>query len=149
VVAAQVVASFEGDLADRLALAFFLPGIVYMADAVGTQTETVVIRGLSVGIAPVRIVRLEILTGAIIGVLLAVAIAPLAWAVTGDTGIAAVVSLSLVASASCATVVAVILPLVLQRFDFDPAFGSGPLATVIQDILSLVIYFAIAAALLG
>jgi magnesium transporter len=33
----------------------------------------------------------------------------------------------------------------LQRFGGDPAFGSGPLATVIQDLLSIAVYFAIAA----
>jgi magnesium transporter len=35
-----------------------------------------------------------------------------------------------------------------NRLGFDPAFGSGPLATVIQDLLSVVIYLAIATAML-
>jgi magnesium transporter len=39
------------------------------------------------------------------------------------------------------------LPWLLNRFGFDPAFGSGPLATVIQDLLSVIIYLAIATAL--
>jgi magnesium transporter len=149
VVAAQIVHSFEGELAGRVALAFFLPGIVYMADAVGTQTETLVIRGLSVGVSPRRILRLELLTGALIAALLSLAIFPLALAVTGETSIAAVVSISLLASASCATVVAMSLPFLLQRLRFDPAFGSGPLATVVQDLLSIALYFAVAAAIIG
>jgi magnesium transporter len=37
----------------------------------------------------------------------------------------------------------------LHRLGRDPAFGSGPLATVIQDLLSLVIYFSIALAIVG
>jgi len=40
------------------------------------------------------------------------------------------------------------LPWLFNRFGFDPAFGSGPLATVIQDLLSVVIYLAIATAML-
>ncbi len=52
-------------------------------------------------------------------------------------------SLALLCSCTIATAVAMILPLTLQRLGFDPAFGSGPLATVIQDLLSIVIYFAI------
>jgi magnesium transporter len=135
-------------LEDTVALAFFLPGIVYMADAVGTQTETLVIRGFSVGVSQARIVRLETLTGAFIGVLLAAAIFPLALAVTGETRIATIVSLALLVSASIATLVAVTLPTLIQKFDLDPAYGSGPLGTVIQDILSISIYFAIAATLL-
>jgi magnesium transporter len=37
----------------------------------------------------------------------------------------------------------------LQRLNRDPAFGSGPLATVVQDLLTIVLYFAIVAAVLG
>jgi len=49
-ISADVVGAFEGRLQENVLLAFFMPGIVYLADAVGTQTETVVVRGLSVGI---------------------------------------------------------------------------------------------------
>jgi magnesium transporter len=147
--AAQIVRTFEGQLEETVALAFFLPGIIYMADAVGTQTETLVIRGFSVGVSPVRMLRLEALTGAIIGVLLSAAIFPLALFVTGETQLASIVSLALLASTSIATVVAVSLPSLMQKLDLDPAFGSGPLATVVQDILSISLYLGIAVALLG
>jgi magnesium transporter len=147
--AAQIVRTFEGQLQETVALAFFLPGIIYMADAVGTQTETLVIRGFSVGVSPVRMLRLEALTGAIIGVLLSAAIFPLALFVTEETRLALIVSLALLASTSIATVVAVSLPSLMQKLDLDPAFGSGPLATVVQDILSISIYLGIAVALLG
>jgi magnesium transporter len=148
VIAAQIVSAFEGRLQDTVALAFFLPGVVYMADAVGTQTETLVIRGFAVGVSQTRILRLEMLTGAIIGVLLSTAIFPLAWIVTGETKLALIVSLALMAATATATVVAVTLPTFLQKLDVDPAFGSGPLATVIQDILSIALYFGIAVVLL-
>ncbi len=46
------------------------------------------------------------------------------------------------------TLSAMTLPWALDRLGLDPAFGSGPLATVIQDLLSILIYFAIASALL-
>ena len=45
ILAADFVGWFEAQLRDKIMLAFFIPGIVYLADAVGTQTETVVIRG--------------------------------------------------------------------------------------------------------
>ena len=48
-----------------------------------------------------------------------------------------------------ASTVALALPWAFSRLGRDPAFGSGPLATVIQDLLSLVIYLAVAAALVG
>ena len=59
---------------------------------------------------------------------------------------AATVALALLASAATATGVAMGLPYALNRLGRDPAFGAGPLATVIQDLLSIVIYFAVAVA---
>lgn len=149
VVAAQIVRAFEGELERTVALAFFLPGIVYMADAVGTQTETLVIRGLSVGVSIGRILRLELTTGLVVGALLSLALFPLALAVTGQTAVSAAVSLSLLASATSATVVAMSLPWLMERLGFDPVFGSGPLATVLQDLASIVLYFSIALALVS
>ena len=145
---AGIVASFEEQLERQVLLAFFVPAVVYMADAVGTQTETVVIRGMALGVSLRSIARRELATGAIIGVLLAAVFFVFARAVWGDVRLAAVVSLALLVSASVATVIAMSLPYALQRLGRDPAFGSGPLATVIQDLLSIAAYFAIATALL-
>jgi magnesium transporter len=149
VAAAQIVRAFKVELEETVALAFFLPGIVYMADAVGTQTETLVIRGLSVGVPVRRILRLEVVTGVLIGGLLSLGIFPLALAITGDASLAFVVALSLLASAMCATVIAMTLPWAMNRLGLDPAFGSGPLATVLQDLVSILIYFGIAVALIS
>ena len=145
---AGIVASFENELERQVLLAFFVPAVVYMADAVGTQTETVVIRGMALGVSLRSIARRELATGAIIGCLLAVLFFVFARVVWGDERVAAVVSLALLVSASVATLIAMSLPYLLQTLGRDPAFGSGPLATVIQDLLSLAAYFAIAAALL-
>ena len=145
---AGIVASFEEELERQVLLAFFVPAVVYMADAVGTQTETVVIRGMALGVSLRSIARRELATGAIIGCLLAAVFFVFARAVWGDVRVAAVVSLALLVSASVATLIAMSLPYALQQLGRDPAFGSGPLATVIQDLLSVAAYFAIAAALL-
>jgi magnesium transporter len=143
-VSAWLVGLFEGRITADVRLAFFIPGVVYLADAVGTQTEALIVRGLSVG-APVRTaLRLEAITGPALGVLLAVVSFPSIWIVLGDAHIAVTVALALFAACSVATVVAAALPVLMARHGGDPAFGSGPLATVAQDLLSLVIYFAVA-----
>jgi len=146
--AADAVAWFEDDLHTNLMLAFFLPSIVYLADAVGTQTETLAIRGLSVGVALPGIVWRELVTGLAIGTGLALVAAPLMLWRWGAPGVTLVLALSLVSTCAVATVVAIVLPWLISRLGFDPAFGSGPLATVIQDLLSIVIYLSIAAAVL-
>jgi magnesium transporter len=146
--AADIIGMFEVQLQANVMIAFFIPGIVYLADAVGTQTEALVIRGLSVGVPIGRVVRQEVVTGLIVGIALAAAFFPLGWWRWGDTRMVGAVALSILAACATASMVALSLPWVLNRFGIDPAFGSGPLATVIQDLLSVMIYLAIATALL-
>jgi magnesium transporter len=147
--AAGIVGAFEAELERQVLIAFFVPGVVYMADAVGTQTEALVIRGLSVGVAIGRIALREAVTGFLIGVLLAAVSLPLVLVVWGDLEVALAVSVALFAACSVATLVAMALPWLLQRLGRDPAFGSGPLATVVQDLLSILIYFAVAQAIVS
>lgn len=145
--AAAIVGSFEEVLRANVALAFFIPGVVYMADAVGTQTETLVIRGLSVGVPIGHVLRREAITGLLVGLAVALAFYPFALAAWGYADVALAVSLSLLAACSTAAVVAMALPWTLHRLGTDPAFGSGPLGTVIQDLLSILIYLSIALAI--
>jgi Mg/Co/Ni transporter MgtE len=64
-----------------------------------------------------------------------------------EQNVAFAVSFSLFAASSTATLVAMVLPWFLTRLGKDPAFSSGPLATVIQDLFSILIYFATASAI--
>jgi magnesium transporter len=148
-IAAWLVGGFEEQLASDVRLAFFVPGVVYMADAVGTQTEALVIRGLSVGVPIRRILRAETLTGLAVGALLGLLTYGAVLLAFGAADLALAVALALLAACSVASVVAMALPWAIARAGRDPAFGSGPLATVVQDLLSLVIYFALATALVA
>jgi magnesium transporter len=141
---ALVVGSFESQLERTVLIAFFVPGVVYIADAVGTQTEALVIRGLSVGVPVARMAVRELITGVLLGALLSTLAWPLIMLVWRDAAVALAVSVSLFAASSIATLVAMALPWAINRLGRDPAFGSGPLATVVQDLLSVVIYFATA-----
>jgi magnesium transporter len=63
------------------------------------------------------------------------------WLAFGDLPLAVVVAGTLVGAAAVATTIGLLLPWALARLGRDPAFGSGPLATIIQDVLTIVIYF--------
>jgi len=143
--AADLVASFETHLQSNVMLAFFIPGIVYLADAVGTQTETVVVRGLSLGIPMRRMVGRELLADILIGMTLAAVALPFVWWRWNDAGLVLSIGLSVFAACSTATLAAMMLPWLFDAFALDPAFGSGPLATVIQDLLSIWIYLSVTA----
>jgi magnesium transporter len=138
--AATLVGSFERQLEANVMIAYFIPGIVYMADAVGTQTETIIVRGLSVGVSIREVVRRELLTGLLVGATLSLVFFPIALVWWHDADLVIATSLALLMASSIATVVAMILPWLIHRLGGDPAFGSGPLATVLQDLLSVLIY---------
>jgi magnesium transporter len=148
-VSAEVVGSFEEQLRRNVTLAFFVPGVVYLADAVGTQTEALVIRGLSVGVPIGAVVRREAATGVLVGVALGLIFLPFGVLRWGEGEVALAVSVALLAACSVATVVAMALPWAFQKLGTDPAFGSGPLATVVQDLLSILIYFGVALVIVG
>jgi magnesium transporter len=142
--ATLVMVRFEQALQAQVAIAFFVPGLVYLADAIGTQTETITVRGLSLSHAPIGyLLGRELRTGVLIGLFLGALILPLVWIAFGDPRLAAAVALSVVFAGAVATSIGLMLPWLLMKLKRDPAFGSGPLATIIQDVLSLLIYFLV------
>jgi len=147
--AAVIVGVFEQELEEEVLIAYFVPGVVYIADAVGTQTVALTIRGLSLGIGIRQIVVRELLTGALLGVLLASLAMPLIWLIWGASDVAIAVGIAMFAASSIAALVAMALPSMIQKLGKDPAFGSGPLATMVQDLLSVTIYFATASLIIG
>ena len=81
--------------------------------------------------------------------MLGVVMVPVVALMTGDWMLAVAVGLAVLAASTIATVVALLLPWLLQTLGRDPAFGSGPLATVIQDLLSILIYLGAVTVLLS
>lgn len=147
-VAADLVGRFEDQLRVHVMLAFFMPGIVYLADAVGTQTEVVVVRGLSLGIPMRHMVGREALTGMVLGLALGAAggaVVAFRWA---DVALGLSVGISIFAASSTATAAGLLLPWAFDLMSLDPAIGSGPLATVVQDLATIWVYLAVSTALM-
>lgn len=145
-VATLIVRSSEGALLDRLALAFFIPVIVYMSDAVGTQTETLFIRALVIEkINFAKYLVKEVFVGFLLGTVLGVLLFIYSMIMFNDIDVSFVVAISIVVSSICSVIIATLVPLLLRHFGKDPAIGAGPFTTIVQDIFALVIYFIIAA----
>jgi magnesium transporter len=115
-----------------------------LTDAVGTQTEAIAVRGLSLRRYPLaRILLTEALTGGLIGLVLGLLAFVGIAAVFGNLVMGLGVGLSLFAAGAVASSIGLLLPWMLSRLGLDPAFGSGPVATIIQDVLTIIIYFAV------
>lgn len=137
---------FEKSLQETIALAYFIPVVAYIADSVGTQSEAIAIRALAtLKINFWRALRKELLVGLALGVIVGMLGFAGAYLVGRSFDIALVVGLSLFVASTVAAVLAVIIPMAFKAAGKDPALGSGPVATAIQDVISIVIYFLFAA----
>jgi magnesium transporter len=147
----SVLGAFEATLAEVVTLALFVPLLIGTGGNCGAQAATTVTRALAVG--DVRFSDLpgtvfkEARVGVAVGLLFAAVgfpVVTLIW----DAELAAVVSLTLLAICTWATTVGASLPLVSSRLGIDPAVVSAPFVTILVDVTGLLIYFAIADAIM-
>ena len=144
--AARIVTFFEGSLKVHFILAAFIPLIVYMADAVGVQAQTLFIRSLALDSRLdirnyfFKEIKISFVIALVLGVLLAL----ISFLWLGFLNIGVILGVSLFLTVICACLIAVLVPWLLQGFKKDPAIGSGPFATIVRDILTLAIYFSVA-----
>ncbi len=142
------ISRFEEALSHNIALAFFLRFIVYMADAVGNQAETIYVRNSARAHANFSVyLAKEIGAGIILGLIFGLAIWIFADVWIGPE-IALTVGLAMLANVTIAPVIAILVSQFLLREHRDPALGAAPFTTVLQDFLSIVIYFFIASLIL-
>ena len=114
-----------------------------ICDAIGTQSEAIAVRGLSFSSTPIsQLLKGELKTGLYLGIALALLVFPFIW-LAFNAKLAFSVSVALICASSVATGIGLLLPSILSRLGKDPAYGSGPVATIVQDLLSLFIYLSV------
>lgn len=154
---ASSLQGYEESLRSMPALALFMPVVAGMGGNVGTQSSTIVVRGLAVGyVESTRIGRMvlrEVALGASLGMLYGVTIAllsPLLGTTGGDPlGLGLTITLGMMGSMMIAAAVGTCVPLVMHRLNIDPAIATGPFVTTSVDILGLLLYFWLASAMLS
>ncbi|MCK9187163.1 MAG: magnesium transporter [Candidatus Colwellbacteria bacterium] len=140
---------FEEVIAVSPQVAFFIPFVVYMADAVGTQTQNIYIRGLRSGKAKFKKYLLkETALGIILGFFCGAVSWMAVWLWFDGLKLANAVGLSMFSAITIAPLIALIVAELLQLEHRDPAVGAGPITTVIQDSISVAIYGIIATMML-
>lgn len=147
--ASFLVSRFESILSQNIALAFFVPMIVYMSDAVGTQTETIYVRNLAKKqIRLLSYLTKELAIGFLLGIVFGLLIGIFAYLWLNSVETAFTVALAMAVNVTIAPAVALLTASFLHKEHSDPALGAGPFSTVLQDIISLLIYFLIASLIL-
>ena len=152
--AAFIIGIFDNVLQSTIALAAFIPVIIGMGGNIGTQSSTIIVRGLATGRVDfensTKILLKEIRVGLILGILYGFLLGIFAIFRFLDVSpmLGVVVGLSICASMIIAAVIGSLVPLILNRFDIDPAVATGPFVTTAIDILGVALYFLIAGSLL-
>jgi magnesium transporter len=152
-IAFLVIGQFEGSLTKVAYLAAFIPVIMGMGGNIGTQSSTIVVRGLATGRINIRdmwrVVGKELAVGMILGVVYGLLIAMVAHLRHGVLAVAVSVALAVISSMSIAALVGSMVPMLFERINVDPAVATGPFVTTAVDIISVFFYFQIATTLLG
>ncbi|MCG6907053.1 MAG: magnesium transporter [Desulfobacteraceae bacterium] len=153
IVAFYVINHFEPSLTRFAYLAAFIPVIMGMGGNIGTQSSTIVVRGLATGRLMVRdlrkVVFKELVIGGVLGVFYGLLIGGVAQARYGRLSFALAVSLAVLSSMAIAALVGSMVPMLFARLNIDPAVATGPFVTTAIDIISVFFYFQIATTLLG
>lgn len=156
----QLIGSFEEQLSQVVILAAFFPVILGMSGNVGTQSATIIVRGLAIGRVDVSrllaTVGKETLTGLVIGLLYGVILALVAWFRYHDSAetvanigrIPIVVGLGQATGMTLAASLGSAIPMVLNRLKLDPAVATGPLVTTSLDFVCMSIFMLYASLLL-
>ncbi|NQT10966.1 MAG: magnesium transporter [Desulfobacteraceae bacterium] len=153
IIAFIIIGRFEESLSKFVYLAAFIPVIMGMGGNIGTQSSTIVVRGLATGRLNIRdiwsVVFKELAIGLILGVIYGVLIGIVAQ-FRYDTGALAIsVGVALICSMSVAALIGSLVPMLFARINIDPAVATGPLVTTAIDIISVFFYFTIATTLLS
>lgn len=158
---AMAMGRFEEEIARVVALALFIPLIISSGGNSGSQASTLVVRAMALGEVRLRdwfrVMRRELASGLVLGTVLALVgfvyllIWHLAIGLFGEHYIplSLVVSASLIGVVMFGTLTGSLLPFLLRRVGFDPASASAPLVATLVDVTGLLIYFTVAAAILG
>ena len=146
--AAAVINLFEDTIARVVALAVLMPIVASMGGIAGTQTLTLVVRGMAlgqVGGANLRwLLNRELLVAALNGVVWSLLVAAAAALIFKDAQLGMVIAVAIVANMLIAAVSGSLLPMILTALRIDPAIAGGVVLTTITDVSGFFIFLGLA-----
>lgn len=142
---AKLIGLFDRVLEEEIVFASFIPLVAYITNAVGTQTQTLYIRDMSQNtkIPFLRYSAKQLLITSLIALTswgAIIAVARLFW---NSIFLGIVIGIAVFTAIIVATIFSILVPYILDKAKVDPAAGSGPFTTIIQDLLSVLIYLGI------
>jgi magnesium transporter len=147
-IAASVINLFQGTIEKVVALAVLMPIVASMGGIAGTQTLTVLVRGIAMGQIgrnnQAWLINRELLIGLMNGMLWAgvVAVAASLW--FDDWNIGFIIAAAMVINLVTAALTGAVLPLLMTRINIDPALAGGVVLTTVTDVVGFVSFLGLA-----
>jgi len=150
ILASVVISQFEATLAQIVALAVLMPIVASMGGIAGTQTLTVIVRGIALGRvtfgnarrALLKEVTVSLVTGLSFALLMGVIAA--FWFPQLGSGLGLVIAAAMMVNLLAAGLSGALIPLTLQRLNIDPALASGTILTTVTDVVGFFTFLGLA-----
>jgi magnesium transporter len=151
-IAAWVIGMFEATIQEIVALAVLMPIVASMGGIAGSQTLTLIVRGLALGHVEPGNARVllakELAVGTLNGLLWAAVIATLAYIWFGSLAIGGIIALAILINLISAALAGVLLPLLLRNLGIDPALAGSVVLTTVTDVVGFLAFLGLATLLL-
>ena len=152
ILASLVISFFDETIQSYVALAILMPIVASMGGNAGTQTLAVMVRQLALGDIELEnskdAVKKEVLVSLFNGLLFAIIMGIIAWVWFDEKLLGLVIGMSMILNLFSAGFFGASIPLVLKRFDIDPAIGSTVLLTTVTDIVGFFSFLMLAKVIL-
>lgn len=150
--AAVVLYAFQPTLDQLVELAVLFPIVMSMGGIAGTQTLTLMIRGMATGQVSARnsmaILRKEMAVGLLNGILFSIVLATIAYAWYGSIGLGLVMAFAILANLLAGALAGALIPVILKRMSIDPALAGGVVLTTVTDVIGILAFVGVASYLL-
>jgi magnesium transporter len=150
--AAMVLYAFEPTLDQLVATAVLFPIVMSMGGIAGTQTLTLMVRGMATGQVSAgntpALLRKELLVGLLNGIVFSIVIAAIAVFWYGDIPLGLVMAAAILLNLFAGALAGALVPVVLKRMSIDPALAGGVVLTTVTDVIGIVAFIGLATFLL-
>ncbi|MCK5481465.1 MAG: magnesium transporter, partial [Gammaproteobacteria bacterium] len=146
--AAIVLYTFQPTLDELVELAVLFPVVMSMGGIAGTQTLTLMVRGMATGQVSARnsmaILRKELAVGILNGIVFSIIVAAIAYFWYGNPGLGLVMGIAIIVNLVAGALAGALIPVILKRMSIDPALAGGVVLTTVTDVIGIFAFIGLA-----
>jgi len=147
--ASWVISNFDQTIEKIVALAILMPIVASMGGIAGSQTLTLVIRGIALGQVgrsnAWRLINKEILVGLLNGLIWAIVVSIISYLWFDDVGLGVIIAAAMLLNLIVAAIAGAAIPIFLHKIGVDPALAGGVLVTTVTDVIGFLAFLGLAA----